>query len=276
VKLNEKSNSRLSLLTQLYKLWRLLATGFCFAVFGIGGLLMAVFLLPLYRIIYKDEHKRKVACRYAVHIGFKGFIWLMYSVGVVKVDTKGLQKLKTLKGKIIIANHPSLIDVVVLISLVKNADCVVKQALWENIFTRGVLRNTGYMSNADPEGLIEDCGRSLADGSNLIIFPEGTRTLPGSALKFQRGAANLALRSGFNFQRVLIRVTPPALTKGWPWYKVPDKRVHLELSILDEFDVTPYADGSTSLSVRKLTRDLELLFVSDLANFDHLFDQKKS
>lgn len=258
------------MLTQLSKLWRLIATAFCFAVFGIGGLLMAAFWLPLYRIIYKEENKRKMACRFAVHLGFKGFIWLMYIVGVVKVDTKGLEKLKTLKGKIIIANHPSLIDVVVLISLIRNADCVVKQSLWQNIFTKGVLRNTGYMSNADPEGLVDECSRSLAQGSNLIIFPEGTRTLPGSTLKFQRGAANLALRSGFNFQQVLIKVSPPALTKGWPWYKVPPRQIHLELIVLDEYDVMPYRDGNISLSVRKLTRDLEALFIKNVADFDSM------
>lgn len=127
----------IGILASLSKLWRLFATGFCFAVFGLGGMLMAAFWLPLYRIIYKDENKRKKACRYAVHLGFKGFIWLMYVVGVTKVDTSGLEKLKTLKGKIIIANHPSLIDVVVLISLIRNADCVVKQSLWQNVFTRG-------------------------------------------------------------------------------------------------------------------------------------------
>jgi hypothetical protein len=40
----------------------------------------------------------------------------------------------------IIANHPSLIDVVFLIGLVRQANCVVKQSLWENPFTRGPVR----------------------------------------------------------------------------------------------------------------------------------------
>ena len=268
---NRAAYNGVGIIARLSKLWRLFATGFCFAVFGLGGILMAAFWLPLYRVIYPDENKRKRACRYAVHLGFRWFIWLMYVVGVTKVDTKGLEKLKNLKGKIIIiANHPSLIDVVVLISLIRNADCVVKQSLWQNFFTKGVLRNTGYLSNANPEDLIDECSRSLAQGSNLIIFPEGTRTRPGSTLKFQRGAANLALRCGYNFQRVLIKITPPALTKGWPWYRVPPKKMHLELVVLDEFEIAPYKEGSVSLSVRKMTRDLEHLFVDDLANFDTL------
>ncbi|WP_340679963.1 lysophospholipid acyltransferase family protein [Paraglaciecola sp.] len=252
----------------LSKLWRFFATAFCFAVFGIGGMFIALFWLPLYRIKHRDEASRKKACRYAVHLTFKGFIYLMYWVGVAKVTTSGIEKLNKLKGNIIIANHPSLIDVVVLISLIRNADCVVKQSLWQNIFTRGVLRNTGYISNADPQGLIDDCQISLQQGSNLIIFPEGTRTRPGSPLTFQRGAANLALRVGANFLRVLIQVSPPALTKGWPWYKIPPRQIHLDLSVLDEFDVSPYTQGNISLSVRKLTRDLEQLYVDELGRFD--------
>ena len=93
-----------------------------------------------------------------------------------------------------LANHPSLIDVVVLISIIPNADCVVKAHLFKNPFLRGVVKNTGYISNADPEGLLVDCKKSLAAGNNLIIFPEGTRTKVGQAVKFQRGAANIALR----------------------------------------------------------------------------------
>lgn len=249
------------------KSWRLFATAFCFAVFGLAGLLMAIFWLPFYRLMYKDEATRKKAGRYAVHIGFKLFVWLMETVGVTKVEVEGLTKLKKVQGKIIIANHPSLIDVVILISLIPNANCVVKQQLWRNIFTRGVLRNSGYLSNVDPEALIADCKESLNSGSNLIIFPEGTRTVPGEKETFKRGAANIALRSGINFQRIIIRMSPPALTKGFPWYKVPESKMRIKLVVLDEFDISTYPTDSFSISVRQLTRDIERLYLSDLARF---------
>jgi len=248
------------------KTWRLFATAFCFAVFGLSGLVMAIFWLPVYRLLYKDERKRQKAGRYSVHIGFKLFVWLMEVVGVLKVDVQGLSKLKKVKGKIVIANHPSLIDVVLLISLIPNANCVVKQQLWRNIFTRGVLRTSGYLSNLDPEALITDCKASLLSGSNLIIFPEGTRTQPGQVVKFRRGAANIALRSGINFQRTIIQIMPPALTKGLPWYKVPKTKMFMTLDVLEEFDISEYSRESLSLSVRKLTRDIENVYLDDLAN----------
>ncbi|WP_133470751.1 lysophospholipid acyltransferase family protein [Paraglaciecola marina] len=261
----------------LSKIWRLFGTGFCFAVFGIGGIIIATLWLPFYRIRYKNnEEKRKQACRYAVHLTFKSFVWLMYVVGVTKVDTKGVEALKRVKGKIIIANHPSLIDVVVLISIVKNADCIVKQTLLQNVFTRGIIKNTGYISNADPEDLITDCKTSLEKGCNLIIFPEGTRTLPGADFDFKRGAANIALRCEKNFQRVLIEVTPPALTKGLPWYKVPDRKIHMKLVILDEVDTSNYPAETISKSVRQLTRDIQQTYREDFAQFNKVYEQHES
>ncbi|MEP0355392.1 MAG: lysophospholipid acyltransferase family protein [Paraglaciecola sp.] len=259
----------------LSKIWRLFGTAFCFTVFGLGGVVIAALWLPFYRVRYKNnEDKRKQACRYAVHLTFKWFVWLMYVVGVTKVDTRGLEELKNVRGKIIIANHPSLIDVVVLISIVKNADCIVKQTLLQNIFTRGIIKNTGYISNADPEELITDCKTSLEKGCNLIIFPEGTRTLPNTEFNFKRGAANIALRSKKNFQRVLIEVTPPALTKGWPWYKVPKSKIHMKLVVLNEVETSSYSSDSITKSVRQLTRDLQQTYREDFAKFDKIYEKQ--
>lgn len=244
--------------------WRLLVTGFCFAVFGVGGILMALCWLPLYRLVYREPAQRRKACRLAVHNAFKWFVRLMEFVGVVHVKRQNLSQLQNIQGRIVIANHPSLIDVVVLISLLPNADCVVKQTLWRNPFMRGVIRNTGYLSNTDPEKLLLQCRDSLASGSCVIIFPEGTRTIPGKLPCFQRGAANLALRCGANFQCVLLQVTPPALTKCLPWYKVPKHKIHFLLDVKKEFDVRPYFSGNISKTVRILTRDIEAFYRKEL------------
>lgn len=244
--------------------WRLFATGLCFLLFGLGGLLMALCWLPLYHLVYRQPEQRSKASRLAVHKTFKFFVQLMECVGVVHLDRQNVSKLHDINGRIVIANHPSLIDAVVLISLIPNANCVIKQSLWRNPFMRGVIRNTGYLSNADPQGLVVQCRDSLASGSCVIIFPEGTRTEPGKLPIFQRGAAQLALRCKANFQCVLIQVTPPALTKCLPWYRVPKRKMQFLLVVRNEFDVSPYMAGNISKSVRILTRDIEALFIEEL------------
>jgi len=182
------------MLRLLNHLWRVLATGLCFAFFGLGGVFLTLFIFPLQKIFIKDTEKQKQKARKTVHYTFKFFISLMALTGIFRFDLAQAKTLAKKRGQLVLANHPSLIDVVVLISIMPNADCVVKAHLFKNPFLRGVVKNTGYISNADPEGLLVDCKKSLGIGNNVIIFPEGTRTTVGRKLKFQRGAANIALR----------------------------------------------------------------------------------
>lgn len=242
----------------------MLATGFCFALFGVGGLLLTLIWFPLCNLCYRDVRRRQAVSRATVQKTFAFFVRVMCWVGVIRLELHNADKLRDLRGRIVIANHPSLIDVVVMISLIPDADCVVKGGLWRNPFIGGVIRATGYINNGDVEGLLKDCEHSLTGGSNLIIFPEGTRTMPGNACRFQRGAANIALRSGKDFQLVFLRVTPAFLTKGLPWYKVPSCKVDFIMDVAGQYEIAPYLEQNVTTAVRQLTRDLEKLFNLEL------------
>ncbi|WP_409522570.1 lysophospholipid acyltransferase family protein [Nitrincola sp. MINF-07-Sa-05] len=240
------------------RLYRIVATGFCFSCFGLGGLMLSLLVFPMQRLFVRDTVRRRQLARASVHKGFAFFIWLMQRVGVINYDFSVQALLSDVRGKIIIANHPSLIDVVALIAMTPNADCVVKEQLFRNPFVRGVIASTGYISNSDPDGLIADCAASLAAGNNLIIFPEGTRTTPGSELSFQRGAANIALRSRSDFLALLIRCEPSTLTKQESWYQVPERKPTLAIHYLKEIPLTAYlGEVSISLAARHLTKDLQ-------------------
>lgn len=241
--------------------YRILATGFCFSIFGLGGLLLSLLVFPAQRLFIQNHNQRCIAARYTVHRSFKMFISLMRLVGVFHFDFPGKAELQASRGKILIANHPSLIDVVALISMLPNADCVVKAQLFRNPFMRGVIQSTGYLTNADPDLLLQDCAASLKSGNTLIIFPEGTRTTPGVAQHFQRGAANIALRSGCNFFACFIQCKPTTLTKQEAWYQVPAQRPTLSIQVLKDIDIQPYVQQeSASLAARQLSRDLETFY----------------
>src|SRR3546814_3505509 len=47
-----------------------------------------------------------------------------------------------------------------------------------------------------PNVLIAACVKTLQDGRRLVVFPEGTRTVPGLPMKLKRGAASIIVRSG--------------------------------------------------------------------------------
>lgn len=256
------------MLKALNHFWRILATGFCFAMFGLGGVFLTLFVFPLQKLLISDQDKKKQVARKTVHITFKFFIGLMGWCRIFQFDLAKAQQLKTLNGHLVLANHPSLIDVVVLISIIPNADCVVKAHLFKNPFLRGVVKNTGYISNADPEGLLKDCQASLAAGNNLIIFPEGTRTTPGKTLKFQRGAANIALRCNANEKQpvklttVLLTLVPSTLTKSESWYQVPERKAQFSAELVENSILVPTLQpDNVSKQVRELNTHLESFFI---------------
>jgi 1-acyl-sn-glycerol-3-phosphate acyltransferase len=169
-------------------------------------------------------------------------------------------------GQVIVANHPSLIDVVFLIAFVPDACCVVKNALWRNPFTRGPVTAAGYVSNVPTDRMIESASDTLRQGQSVIIFPEGTRTTPGEALQFHRGAATIAIRAAAVVTPVYISCHPTTLSKGSPWYRVPYKRACFQLKVGDDIDLKPFREASPApIAARALNKYLLDIFESELA-----------
>ncbi len=248
---------------QLNYCWRVFATGFSFALFGIGGLILSVTLMPLITWLNPDVHQRQRKARRVVQQTFRFFLRVMELLGVCNVEIHQKERFNQAKGKLVMANHPSLIDVVVLISLLPDADCVVKSRLLSNPFMKHVIRATGYIANDNPEAVIDCCEASLKRGNNLIIFPEGTRTTPGQPFKLQRGAANIALRAHADVLIAIISVTPTTLTKNSPWYKIPEKKFKFNVKIKDNAPL-PLSGQTISKESRRYTRELTDYFSKEV------------
>lgn len=249
--------------------WRVMATGFSFAVFGMGGLLLRLAWFPLLaRCFWLSRQQETRWARLAVHHTFRWFVRLMRTLGVLSFEIRGLERLNR-DGLLILANHPTLIDVVFLISLLPNADCIVKGSLARNPFTRGPVRAADYICNDSGAAMLEDCRHSLQQGGNLIVFPEGTRTTPDVPPLLQRGAANIAIRCERDITPVHIRCRPLTLTKGLPWWKVPHTRAHFELWVGEDISIQPFLDASAgqALAARRLTQFLtDYFFAGDVNN----------
>lgn len=251
--------------------WRLVATGLCFATFGVGGLLLTLLVFPWLRLLRPPLRLRWT--RWVIHRAFAGFMWLMETLGVMRLEVQGAQALRECRHVLVLANHPTLVDVVALVSLIPNASCVVKEALWKNPFLGGVVRAAGYINNSTPEALLEACAQDLADGNPLLIFPEGTRSEPGRPLRFLRGASYLALMSGKPVLPVLIDCQPSTLTKNKRWYQIPERPFRLRILVqepvsTDQWQVT---NTTPAIAARHLTARFEQHFAQSLKH--HGFTQ---
>jgi 1-acyl-sn-glycerol-3-phosphate acyltransferase len=253
-----------AMIARLNYYWRLVATGGCFAAFGFGGLALSTFVFPV--LLLTPRETRTVRARWLIHKSFGLFMGMMEFVGIMRLEVNGAEKLRNCRNMLVLASHPTLIDVVALISLMPGANCVVKRALWNNPFLAGVVRAANYVSNSDPEHMIDDCAAVLDDGSPLIIFPEGTRTAPGKPLHFLRGAAYIALKSGAPVLPVVIHCTPSTLTKRERWYQIPSRRYQLRVDVLDPLPCSRWisADEPQTVAARKLTRMLESHFTQEI------------
>ena len=140
--------------------WRVFATGLSFTVFGVGGLLMRIVLFPVLNLAVRRKERRVAAARELIRLAFRTYVDMMRALGVLRYEVRGLEKLER-GGLLILANHPTLIDTVFLMAFVKNADCIVKGALWNNPFTRGPVRAAGYINNEGGAALVDDCIASL-------------------------------------------------------------------------------------------------------------------
>lgn len=241
----------------LDRFWRLIATAISFALFGLGGLFVAIVVFPLINLIVRDRARRAEIAQSTVHMIWRIYVRIMVVLGGVSYEVHGAELLRNDRGTLVIANHPSLLDIVFIMSLMERTQCVVKAGVWNNPFMRGVVTAANYIPNVgDPEKLLDDCVAALKAGNNLVIFPEGSRTPPGHKRKYQRGFARIALRSKAPLRLVTVTCDPPTLLKGEPWYKIPERRPHWTIRVHERIDVED-ASEEQALAVRRLCADVE-------------------
>jgi 1-acyl-sn-glycerol-3-phosphate acyltransferase len=257
---------------QVNYIWRIFATGLSFSVFGLGGVVIGGVVFPSLLLITRDAQQRQIKAQRLIQYGFSGFVQMMRALGIMTYEINGLEKLQDCQGEIIVANHPTLIDVVVLISLLPRADCIVKKSLWHNPFTRGPVQAAGYILNDESSALIEQCVAQLEkQQAPLVIFPEGTRTVKGQRLNtFQRGAANIAVRAKANFRPVVIRCVPSTLTKNEKWYQVPKRPFHVTIDVKDTLSIAHiiHEASSPSAAARRVSDQLYQFFDQELQQYE--------
>ena len=248
----------------LNRYWRIFATGLSFTLFGLGGLLLPCFAVPVLYCLPGGASARERRAKALIHISFRVFVEIMRILGILTYSVPNREQLNR-PGQLILANHPSLLDVVFLIAFIRRADCVVKSSLLNNPFMRGAINVAHFIANDNPETVVQLAAASLERGNSLVIFPEGTRTTPGEPISMRRGAANIALQAGCNITPVVISCQPVTLTKGRPWYQVPDKKFHIVLRLQPELCIAEYQrEKSKPIAARKLTHFLQHYFTQEL------------
>ncbi len=185
-----------------------------FFIFGVGGILFTLISAILYPLLPRDfGAKLGQTTMYRL---FRLYVWITSKMGTLKVDLSALDSLRNEKGLVIAANHPGLLDAVLVISRLPRVTCIMKAEIWDNIFLGGGSRLAGYIRNDTPVNMIRLAAEELERGEHLLVFPEGTRTRKKPINSFKGGFALIAKRAHAPVQTVFIETDNPCLSKGWP------------------------------------------------------------
>jgi 1-acyl-sn-glycerol-3-phosphate acyltransferase len=249
--------------------WRTACTFLSFVWFGIGILIFSGLILPIIHLCSADKQRAQQTSRRAVHYGFRLHIGWMNRTGVLDYEVHNSQALS--EGRLIVANHPSLIDVIFIISQLPDAYCVVKGDLSRNLFTRLIFKATGYVTHTEPDRLIDECVALINSGATIVMFPEGTRTIPGQRPTFRNGASVILCRTLCPLVPVFLTIAPATLAKGEAWFKVPDTKFHYSMSVGNA--ISPHElieqDATERQNARKCTQRLQDTFFDRLGADDH-------
>lgn len=247
---------------RLSHLWRVIATGFSFAALSIGGFILAVTVIPLAGLLASEPAIRQRRTRRIIGASFRLHIWMIRRLGLITFQVSGERDIAEIRGKIVIANHPTLLDVELIMSLLPDAQCLVKHQLWKHPFLGAAVRAAGYIRNDLPAAeLLAACRETLQAGGNLVIFPEGTRSVPGQRQRLHRGFAHIATLAGVDLSLLRISCTPITLTKGEAWYRVPDRTPHFRVEMMETVEIEPFLrSGPRPLAARRLVSHVERRF----------------
>lgn len=238
---------------------RVFLIGFGFVLFGLVGLLGNIIFIPIVLLgLYKYKNVRFFS-RDLVRLS-----WFLYlqSLRVFGVITYSFDYKYQYKDRfLIIANHPSLLDVVFLLAHIRHANCIVKESLQRNIFLKFAIKASGYIANSTPEEFLEKSLQAFNEGETLIIFPEGTRTK--KEINFHKAASYLAINGANYLEMLYIQNHQYALKKGQKWYNVPKDKLAYKIYSLGEKNLLEFENQKPNpLRVRGLHKLLNQVYQS--------------
>lgn len=212
--------------------WLALVLMLSMAYWATGGLLFVLAGLVLAPLLPLE--KSRALGQWLLQEAFRGFLLMLRVCGVFECEFRGFEALKGASGGLIIApNHPALWDAVFIIARVPGLRCIMKASLLHNPFLRGGAKLAGFIPNKPAHKMLQRSIEALRQGDRLLYFPEGTRTRKheNKINPFQGGLGIIATQSSAPVWPVFIETNSDYLCKGWPLWRLPDKKVRLRITL---------------------------------------------
>ena len=243
----------------LHRLYEYFALWFGLGLLGAISLTWTLLAVPLYYVLPKRW--AVPLGRWASTTGFRIYLGALSLIGACRFDLSALDSLRD-EGPLIVApNHPCLLDALMVISRLPNMACIMKVDIVDNAFLGAGARLAGYIRNDAQLSMIRQSVAELKSGSQLLIFPEGTRTTRWPVNACKGTAALIASRAGVPIQTVFIETDSAYLGKGWPLFRRPPMPITYRIRLGRRF-APPEKAGV-------FTEELERYFIDELRDAPH-------
>lgn len=213
--------------TQILLFW-------CVGLLGLGTFLWTPIAMLLRLVLpHTLGHRigRDVARRF-----FAFYLANLRATGYVRIELDGLAPVLDQRGIIIAANHPCLLDALMLLSRLPDGVPLMKAALERSVFWGAPAHLAGYISNRNIMEAVRVARDRIAEGAQLLIFPEGTRTSPFPLGPLRGAVAIIAQRAHAPVQTVIIETNTLFLSKGWPLLRMPPLPLHYRVRLGRRFE----------------------------------------
>lgn len=208
-------------------------------VVGLGslGLLCLIWLPPALVLQLTLPHRFGQAVgRRTISFGFRLYLRILSRLCACRLDLSELDSLRLEGPLILAANHPSLLDAVLMVSRLPNAICIMKSSLMDNPLLGAAARLAGYVRNNGALPMIAQSRDALAEGAQLVMFPEGSRTQCFPLDRFTSSVGLISRRSGVAVQTVFLEFSTPYLGKNWPLFRRPRLPLHCRARLGQRFE----------------------------------------
>jgi 1-acyl-sn-glycerol-3-phosphate acyltransferase len=232
----------------VHRLLRIPLSGLAFILFYGGAAVIAWILLPIVRFRARRlsaAQQRETIDRFMMGC-YRRSLQLMAGLGLMRYSpvTLDLDELPP-PPWVIVANHPTLIDVLFIKAALPGVVVLVKAALFRAPSLRRLFEASGDFKGPERSGqsfgetsVLDIFVERLEAGRSVLVFPEGTRSPAWRLRRFRRGAAEAAIRAGVPIVPFFILADPPTMKKGDKWYDMPERVPVFDVQQLPAIDTT--------------------------------------
>ncbi|MBC8420268.1 MAG: 1-acyl-sn-glycerol-3-phosphate acyltransferase [Desulfobacterales bacterium] len=172
-----------------------------------------VFFSLCYFGAFLFSRNREISFQRVNHFYYRSFFFFVRTI-VPGLEFRIQDEIFSIRSSVIVCNHLSYLDPILLISLFKKHKTIVKNTFFKLPIFGWVLKTAGYLpataSGALTPLMIEHMDNLqgyLSSGGNLFVFPEGTRSRNGKLGQFNEGAFKIAKRCNAPIKVLSIRNT---------------------------------------------------------------------